>query len=326
MDIKIKDTMEIYEEQFFANDEPVPFVGDLYIYPAIVKDYYNFYNLISCFTMDKNEAPDGIGLSMNDLGYVAYLIKEDVSLTFQDRFFKLLSMVFHMDNGLYCDNEQCEHKGEIVKYSDIRKQVAMIDLELSHKYEEQDKEQRQAERQERMFQLQICPHCNRIMRDVFEMKEENKKAVLYIKGFPIKSKDYKNLRRIYCYQNIMDYDDEYIDPELKKGLEEAARLRSGNVQQPTLERQKACIVASTGLNFAEVDNLTLRKFTLLLRVVDSKLSYLAYKIGELSGLVTFKTPFPHWIYQNDKAKDHKFDHIMTIEQIESKIGNGNKIE
>lgn len=326
MNIKIKDKIELYEELYFANDEPVPFVGGLYIYPAIVKDYYNFYNLISCFTMDKNNAPDGIGLSMSELGYVSYLIEEDTSSSFQDRFFNLLSMVFHIDNGLYCDNKDCEHKHQILTYKDIRKKVLQIDLELNQKYTEEEKEKRQTERQEKMFQLQLCPYCNHIMRDVFEMKEENKKAVLYVKGIPIKSKDYKDLRRIYCYQNILDYDDEYIDPELKKGLEEAARLRSGNVQQPTLERQKTCIVASTGLNFAEVEQLTLRKFTLLLRVVDSKLTYLAYKIGETSGLVTFKSPFPHWIYQNDKAKDHKFDNIMTIEQIESKIGNGNKIE
>ena len=114
MDIKIKDTMEIYEEQFFANDEPVPFVGGLYIYPAIVKDYYNFYNLISCFTMDKNDDPSGEGLSMTDLQYVFHVMKQDNSFVFKDQFVNLLELVFQIDNGLFCDNPDCEHKRDII--------------------------------------------------------------------------------------------------------------------------------------------------------------------------------------------------------------------
>lgn len=321
--------MELYEEAYFANDTPVPFVGDLKIYPALVKDYHKFYELISCFTMDKNNAPDGIGLSMSELGYIAYLFKEDSSGMFQQRFFDLLSMVFHIKNGLFCNEPDCPEREKVVSFEDIKKKVRLLDLELQKKYDikqEEEKELFLKERQQGLYNLQLCPHCHKVMQDVFSLKEENKKPILYVKNIAIKSKDYKDLRRIYAYQNIFDYDDEYIDPELKKGLEEAARLRNKNAVQPTLERQKVCVVVGTGLDFKQVDELTLRKFTLTLRVVAAKVDYLASKIGECTGLVTFKTPIPHWIYSNDKAKDHKFDNVMTFEQIESKIGKGNHVE
>ena len=32
--------LKYYEQAYFSNDEPVPFVGGLKIYPALVKDYY----------------------------------------------------------------------------------------------------------------------------------------------------------------------------------------------------------------------------------------------------------------------------------------------
>ena len=47
--------------------------------------------------------------------------------------------------------------------------------------------------------------------------------------------------KIFCYQNMPDYDDEYIDPELKADLEEAARLRNPNNVQPSLEKQECCL-------------------------------------------------------------------------------------
>jgi hypothetical protein len=35
----------------------------------------------------------------------------------------------------------------------------------------------------------------------------------------ITDNDYDILRKVVCYQNMPDYDDEYIDPELKAELE-----------------------------------------------------------------------------------------------------------
>lgn len=323
MQIKFEDKLTIYEQNFFTYDEPVPFKADLCIYPATIKDYYRFYNVISCFTLDKNDDPSGIGLSMNELQYVFHLMKQEGTFAFRDQFVGLLELVFHLDNGLYCDNVECEHKGEIYAYKDIRPQVEKLNLELLQKYKgvENGEALFNQEKKEKLYEMQLCPHCQQMMKDVYEFKEEDKKPILCVKGISIKNKEFKELKRIYCYQNIPDFDDTYIDPELKASLEETSRLKSGKTEQPTLERQKACIAVSTGYTLEYIDNLTLRKFTQLLRVADAKLTYLASKMGEMSGLVTFKSPLPHWIYTKENARKSMFDNIMTVDQIQKKIGD-----
>ena len=328
MKIKFEDKLSIYEQKYFTYDKPVPFKADLYIYPAKVKDYYNFYNLISCFTMDKNDDPSGEGLSMTDLQYVFHLMKQDNSFVFKDQFVGLLELVFQIENGLFCDNPKCEHKGDIISYQEIRPKVEQINVELIHKYQgiENGEELFKQEKQKRVYELQLCPHCQQMMRDVFEFEEKEGKPILTIHGIPIKNKEFKELKRTYCYQNLSDFDDTYIDPELKAALEETNRLKSGKTEQPTLERQMSCIAISSGYSYEQIENLTLRKFTQLLRVADAKLSYLASKIGEMSGLVTFKSPIPHWIYTKENARKSMFDNIMTVDQIQKKIGNSGVME
>ncbi len=323
MQLKFEDKLSIYEQNFFTYDEPVPFKGNLLIYPATVKDYYKFYNVVSCFTLDKNEDPTGVGLSLTELQYVFHLIEQENSYVFRDQFISLLELVFHLDNGLYCDNPDCECHSNIIAYKDIRPKVELLTLELMQKYKniENGEQLIKVEKEQKMYEMQLCPHCKQMMRDVYEFKLEKEKPVLIIKGIPIKNKEYRELKRIYCYQNLPDFNDDYIDPELKSALEETARLKSGKTEQPTLERQKACIAISTGYSLEYIDSLSLRKFTQLLRVADAKLSYLAYKIGEMSGLVTFKSPFPHWIYTKENARKSMFDNIMTVDQIQKKMGD-----
>lgn len=324
MKLSFKDKIDICEQNYFTFDKPVPFKGNLQIYPALVKDYYRFYKLISCFTVNKDEDPEGEGFALNELQYLFLLIKRDKQGVFRDQFIELLELVFHIDSGLFCDNEECEHRGEIYSYKDIRTIVEQIMLTLQQKYQgvENGELLIQKERQEKLYNLQLCPHCHSMMRDVIEFEEENNLPKLYVHGIPIKNMDYKDLKRIYCYQNLPDFNDEYMDSDLKQELEQAAKMKSGNSEQPTLERQMSCIAISTGYTYEQIENLTIRKFTSLLRVADAKLSYLAYKIGEMSGLVTFKTPFPHWIYTKENARKSLLENIMTIDQVEKKIGDG----
>ena len=329
MKTNLEDKMSVYEQLYFGEDEPVPFVGDLNIYPARLKDYYKFYSLINCFTIDKNADKSGIGIPMSDLGYLVYLMQQDGNEKLQNQLFELLGMVFHLENGLYCDDEECHHN-EIISFKDlqntINKEMQEINRVAQSKNKEESQECSLEQKKELFAKLEKCPNCNKVMRDVFEITQDDKgQFKLFVKGIEITSKKFKELKRIYCYQNILDYNDDYIDPELKEALDEAARLRAGNTEQPTLERQKACVVASTGYKFDELGQLTLRKFALLVRVIAAKVDYIAYKTGEMSGMVTFKSPYPHWIYSNDNPRKNRFKDIMSVDQIEKKIGGGSKI-
>lgn len=329
MKTNLEDKMSVYEQLYFGEDEPVPFIGNLKIYPALLKDYYKFYSLINCFTIDKNADKTGVGIPMSDLGYLVYLMQQEGNERLQNQLYELLSMVFHLENGLYCDDDNCECN-DIISFKDLQDTINKEMIKINQVAQSEDVEDSQKfilERKRELFSnLEKCPKCGKVMRDVFELKQDEKNQFkLFVKGIEISSKKFKELKRIYCYQNIADYNDDYIDPELKEALDEAARLRAGNTEQPTLERQKACIVASTGYKFDELGQLTLRKFSLLVRIIAAKVDYTAYKTGEMSGMVTFKSPYPHWIYSNDNPRKNRFKDIMSVDQIEKKIGGGSKI-
>ena len=100
---ELKKKLDYYEQAYFYTDSPVPFLGDLKIYPVMSKDYYNFYSNLSCLTMDKtiiktivkNEEtgkeeekikPNPKGISMS---YEAYLISQnniDILKKYEDQF------------------------------------------------------------------------------------------------------------------------------------------------------------------------------------------------------------------------------------------------
>ena len=67
--------------------------------------------------------------------------------------------------------------------------------------------------------------------------------------------DFDLLRKVVCYYNMPDYDDDYIDPELKAELELAAKLENPNNVQPTLEKQETCLIASTAYTYETIKNI-----------------------------------------------------------------------
>ena len=59
------------------------------------------------------------------------------------------------------------------------------------------------QKRELFSNLEKCPKCGKVMRDVFELKQDEKNQFkLFVKGIEISSKKFKELKRIYCYQNI----------------------------------------------------------------------------------------------------------------------------
>jgi hypothetical protein len=148
--------------------------------------------------------------------------------------------------------------------------------------------------------------------------KENNKITLNINGEIINKKDFDFIRRIICYQNMPDFDDTYIDPEIEEVINETKRLSKIDSNETTsLEYQMACVTASTGLSDEDIEKMTIRKFVLLLGVVDSKLHYQIYKTGECSGMVSFKEPITHWMYY----KNNKFNGLLKYNTFKQKMKN-----
>jgi hypothetical protein len=78
-------------ETFYMYDEPVQY-KKLLIYPALVRDYLNFYYFSDCFTLDKNSVNDVKIISMS---YLEYMYQESSDETpyvaFFDAILKLVT-------------------------------------------------------------------------------------------------------------------------------------------------------------------------------------------------------------------------------------------
>lgn len=309
--VKIK----YYEQAYFSNDEPVPFVGGLMIYPALVKDYYRFYSLVPCFTMNKNEDPDGVVCT--HLGYVFKKIHEDETKFFERQFFQLLSLVFQIENKLVCPH--CGQEFDEKKYREGITEFQKMESEIPENQRTKDNPEYQIfliAFSKFLEEIHTC-ECGNRFKELIRIETEGDKEKLYVNNVEITPKDYEELRSIYCYQNIVDYDDEYIDPDLKKDLEETARLKNPNAVQPTLEKQMSCILTNSAYTYETLRQIPIRKMVMLLRVIDAKIHYMAYRQGEMSGMVKFNGEIDHWIYSNDKK--NKFADIMTVDQLKDKL-------
>ena len=320
--------MKFYEQKYFTHDEPVPFKQHLKVHPALVRDYYDFYYNVMCFKMNKNEDPEGV--SMSHLGYLLYKIQDKTSgKQVYNQFVDLMELTFHVENGLKCP--KC---GDVITFEQISKEMAVID-------KIDDEKTKDFIMRQYLETVSFCDKCTEDNNDKNDTSEEiteesidkkNKYPVryqvidysnkqgenkLFIDGVEIDNNDYDLLRNIVLYYNIPDYDDEYINPELKAELEEVARLKNPNNIQPSLEKQESCIVSTGVYTYETIKDITIRKMVILLRTIDARLHYFAYRQGELSGMVKFKNELTHWIYGSDN-KD-KFGDIMTMDALKDKL-------
>lgn len=277
-DVKILEEVQGYESSYFTFDKPIPFCG-LMIYPVTVRDYDLFLFCSSCFTLNKNDDPEGIRKSHLDYLLDKMQGKEE-GIIWSFRFSKLIELMFHLKNGLKCD--KC---GKFKTYEEFS-------LEMKEK----------GEATEHMLECECGGHLHEMVG--YATDEKTKKKYLNIDGHVVTSKDFDKLRRIALYQNLPDYkDDSWVHPEIRKDQEAKAELKKkvdGEVRA-SLERKIICVSSKTNYKIAEIFDLSIRKFLILLDVVDSAITYQAELQGRYSGLVSSKAPIDHWVYKREKG-------------------------
>ena len=122
------------------------------------------------------------------------------------------------------------------------------------------------------------------------------------------------------HQNIPDYKEEDINPDLKKDLEEKRRLENKGKKTVSIEKQIMAIVISSSLTFEDVLNLTIRKFYIVLEMIDKKLHYEIYKTASMSGMVEFKTEIEHYLSETDTIGIE--DRVIDVGTLSSKFNSG----
>lgn len=156
--------------------------------------------------------------------------------------------------------------------------------------------------------------------------KQNDKAFFRIKGKDYDSHDFDEIKKIICIQNDIEQIDETIKKEIRDALKKAQEYKAQQSQDKvcSLEDQILCVAISSSLNIEEIYNLTIRKFSKILKRIDFKIHYEIYKSASLSGFVEFKdkNAIRHWmtdLTESDKYKDVKIDE----EEMQSKIDSIN---
>lgn len=138
----------------------------------------------------------------------------------------------------------------------------------------------------------------------------------------ISPKQFDEISRIILFQNIYDYDDSYIDPDLKKSMEEVDAMKAKDIDIPTLERQFAIITSHTGISKKEQLEMTIRSHRLLFNEVYGEVKFSAY--AGVSAFAGKDGGIDDWIY---KKKHDKYEgYLMKQEDYSKSMGGDGSVK
>ena len=146
--------------------------------------------------------------------------------------------------------------------------------------------------------------------------DEDGKTKLILNDVEINENDFDYLRKLILYQNLPNYDDELMNPDLKNDLEQADKIKNGGEETEDFEHLIANLVIGTGMNIDDVKNLPIRKFYIIGQVMDRKLHYSIYKQASVGGFVEFKQPITHYLKKNIDLLENK---VTTVETLKNNL-------
>lgn len=152
--------------------------------------------------------------------------------------------------------------------------------------------------------LKLCLHCEDIQYNL----SEGNHAKLVIDNVLITAQDFDELRKLIMYQNLIDYDDAFVNPEIREAYNEYWSVKNKDIIMPDLEQRIADTTAMTGISKKDILNMTYREFEMVFDAAKERLEYQINKTAEMSGFVKFKNPIDHWIY---KRKRSKYEGVFT---------------
>lgn len=149
--------------------------------------------------------------------------------------------------------------------------------------------------------------------------DEKKKA--YIKdedtGIVITAQEFEDIKKIILYQNILHFDDSYINPELRQAMREFDEARGKSKEMPSIERRIAIIMSHTGISKREQIEMTMRTHGLLFEEVAGEVKYNV--VAPIAVYANKMSEIDDWIFRNKKNKFSEY--ITTIDEYNNSLGN-----
>lgn len=137
----------------------------------------------------------------------------------------------------------------------------------------------------------------------------------------ITSKEFEEIRKIILFQNIEDYDDRYVSPDVKQLYMEYLKTTNSSSVDPSLERKKTFVISKTGIMMSEINKMSYRVFhQIYLGAVETDMYY-ANKIIQSSQKYDVKEEIIYPLFT--KKKDKYANLFVSKSSVENKLGKIN---
>lgn len=137
----------------------------------------------------------------------------------------------------------------------------------------------------------------------------------------ITPKEFNELKKIILFQNIINYDDRYLSPEIKNEIAEYEKIKysNDNIVNPTLEKQKVFVISKTGISMKDINDMTYRTFTQVYNYNVNVDLYFAQKILQASQKYDMKEEAIHPLFK--KEEDRLKSAFVSKSDFEGKMKN-----
>ena len=116
----------------------------------------------------------------------------------------------------------------------------------------------------------------------------------------ITSKEFDDISKIILNQNDANYDNRYVNPEVRELMEEYYKVRHNDIRTPSLEEKKAYVIAKTGMNINQINEISYRLFDLIYSSCVNSEIYFAQKMVQCSYKYEVKEDIKHPLFEPKK--------------------------
>ena len=134
----------------------------------------------------------------------------------------------------------------------------------------------------------------------------NNKPCLYlcddeqIVKYIINPKEFDDIIKIILNQNDANYDNRYVNPEVRELMAEYYKVRHNDIRTPNLEEKKAYVIGKTGMNINQLNDMSYRLFDLIYNSCVNSEIYFAQKMVQCSYKYEVKEDVKHPLFEKKK--------------------------
>lgn len=287
------------------------------VYPFLMEDYEAFEELMPLLLFEKNQITNPEIIKMSYLRFLLLMIPQMVQSREEEKYKHtdvLLNTLFRYvfkDNDVYITIENNKLRLNFAeKLSDkidkLKQDVqvlksAKLILSLFDLLEESDYQNINTfyDKMSDIIsdKLKSCDSKSIRYKDLCEFWDMIVRMMNNYNVIKLKEKDFDNLKKIILEYNAVQVPDENLHPKLRQKIQEAMQLmaKRQKYKEGTMEEQIISYKTEMRLSSYEpIKNMTIYQFRKELQRLDLIKDYQIYKTAEMSGMVTFKQPIPHW--------------------------------